>query len=169
MWWFTADQHFGHFAIINHADRPFKTDIEMDEHMIEAWNIHVKPADVVVIAGDWALITNAKMVHNKYTNRLKGNKIFIRGNHDYWMKEKRHMYHRTIEGQGIAVAHYPMRTWKNKQHGWWNLHGHTHGTLEPFRNQLDVGVDVAYRYFGEYRPFAFDEIEEILNDQRKGR
>jgi calcineurin-like phosphoesterase family protein len=166
MWWFTADQHFDHFEIIDFTGRPFSTPHEMNKAMIEAWNDHVDGGDVVVVAGDFTMHTKPEYVYDNFIRHLKGNKIFIRGNHDWWDRERRHLYHKQVYGQGIAVSHYPMRTWKNHQHGWWNLHGHSHGTLAPLRNQLDVGVDVAYQILGEYRPFSFDEIAYIMEERR---
>jgi calcineurin-like phosphoesterase family protein len=165
-WWFTADHHFGHFAMINHANRPFNTDIEMDETMIAAWNDSVHRRDIVVYAGDFTMHPKRKWVYDKYIRHLNGNIIWIKGNHDWWMGKERHIYHKQLFGQGIAVSHYPMRTWKNHQHGWWQLHGHSHGTLEPFRNQLDVGVDVAVQLVGEYRPLNYEEIEYIMQERR---
>jgi len=166
MWWFTADQHFDHTNIMKHCNRPFSSVEEMNEHMIEIWNKYITGADVVIVAGDWTLHHKRQYVYEKFTKRVRGNVIFLKGNHDWWLKGDKYIYHRTIKGQGIAVSHYPMRTWKNHQHGWWNLHGHSHGTLAPLYNQLDIGVDVAFQFYNEYRPFSFEEIKQIMEERK---
>lgn len=158
MYWFTADLHLDHTNIMKHCNRPFKYVEEMNEKLIENWNRVVKKGDVVVVAGDFTLHHDANYVHEKFTSKLNGNKIFLKGNHDYWLKEKRYLYHKKIENQFVAVCHYPFRTWKNSQHGAWNLHGHSHGELSPFKNQIDVGVD---RW--NYYPVSFENIKEILS------
>lgn len=167
MWWFTADQHFDHLAIMDYCKRPFNTPVQMANHMVEAWNDHVHGKDVVVIAGDVSLHPEYKYVWGMFLGRLRGSKIVIRGNHDRWDKDKRYLYHKKLlldsgMPQGIAVSHYPMRSWKNSNYGWWNLHGHSHGMMEPLVNQFDVGVDVAYREFGSYRPFSIEEINVLI-------
>jgi calcineurin-like phosphoesterase family protein len=165
MYFFTSDQHFDHFNIIKHCYRPFKTIDEMNENIVNAWNLNVSRDDVVVVAGDISMLPKADLIYKKFLNRLKGNKVFLRGNHDHWMKEKRYIYNKRIEGQHVSVCHYPMRTWQNSNHGAWQLHGHSHGTLEPFHNQLDIGVDNAYKLFGSFRPFSFNDIKEIMEAQ----
>jgi calcineurin-like phosphoesterase family protein len=166
MYYFTADQHFDHTNIMKYLNRPWRNVQDMNEALIENYNEIVTGADVVVIAGDITLHTNHEFVKKHFLDRLNGNKILLKGNHDYWLREKRYMYHRRVNGQFIAVSHYPMRSWKNSIHGSWNLHGHSHGTLEPYRNQLDVGVDSAYRLLGEYRPFSFDEVKSLIEERR---
>ena len=166
-YWFTADQHFDHTNIMKHCKRPFKNVHAMNNYLMARWNEVVKGGDVVIVAGDVTLHTNTELVYKKFLNRLQGNKIFLRGNHDYWLKEKRYLYHKRIENQAVAVGHYPMRTWKNSTHGSWNLHGHSHGTLEPLYNQLDIGVDSAKKILGSYRPFNFNEVREIMEDQHE--
>lgn len=52
MIFFTADLHLGHANTIGHCDRPFSSFEEMDEHLIFAWNSHVRPNDSVYIIGD---------------------------------------------------------------------------------------------------------------------
>jgi predicted phosphohydrolase len=50
------------------------------------WNEKVKDDDVVLICGDisWAMKLENALVDLRALAPLKGTKIFIRGNHDYW-------------------------------------------------------------------------------------
>ena len=52
------------------------------------WNSKVSDDDYVLLAGDlsWAMKLDEATEDLKYLNSLKGNKIIIRGNHDYWWK-----------------------------------------------------------------------------------
>ena len=113
-WFFTADHHFAHKNIIKHCNRPFDSIEEHDEILIQRWNAVVRGQDVIIIAGDFTL---NKTVALEYQKRLNGNKIFLKGNHDKWLKEKRYIYHKKIKGQHIAVCHYPMESWQNSCHG----------------------------------------------------
>lgn len=159
MFYFTADQHFGHQNIIEQCSRPFKDTAHMDKIMIESWNDTVKGKDVIVVLGDLSFSHDFLWVKLNILDKLKGNKILLKGNHDHWFKKgRRHLYNKVIDGCLISCCHYPFRSWKNSIHGSWNLHGHSHGKLAPLPGQLDVGVDVANMLLGEYRPFSFDEV-----------
>jgi calcineurin-like phosphoesterase family protein len=159
MYWFTSDLHFDHTNIMKHCNRPFKNVQDMNVHLVHHFNKVVGRGDVVVIAGDITLHTNTELVWDRWMSKLNGNLIILKGNHDHWIrKEKRYLYHKRINKIHVAVGHYPMRTWQNSIHGSLNLHGHSHGTLRPFKNQLDIGVDSAKIWLGEYRPFSFDEV-----------
>lgn len=52
------------------------------------WAQKVTDDDVVLIAGDisWAMNASDALLDMQYFNNLKGKKVFIRGNHDYWWK-----------------------------------------------------------------------------------
>ncbi|MDY2695600.1 MAG: metallophosphoesterase [Eubacteriales bacterium] len=54
----------------------------------EDWNAKVSNEDYVLMAGDmsWALKLEEATKDLEYLNSLKGHKIIIRGNHDYWWK-----------------------------------------------------------------------------------
>jgi len=166
LWFFTADYHFDHTNSIKYCNRPFSTVEEMNEGLILNTNQKVRPIDHLVIAGDLTLHHKSEFVYQKFINRLNGDKILLKGNHDYWIPKKtgRYIYHLTINGQFIAVSHYPMRSWNKSCHGSWNLHGHTHALLEPLRNQWDIGVDNT-----NYFPISFDEISEIMRKQPEDR
>ena len=84
-----------------------------------------------------------------------------------------------INKKRVIMQHMPLRVWDKSHHGSINLHGHCHDTLPPMTKfgellgpnnhhvplarQMDVGMDVAFRMFGEYRPFLWDEIEQIMS------
>lgn len=85
-----------------------------------------------------------------------------------------------IDGKRYCLSHYAFRVWNKSHHGSIMLHGHSHDTL-PFMNcngqtnngiddlplalQMDVGIDVAFKMFGEYRPFSLKEIQEIMSER----
>jgi calcineurin-like phosphoesterase family protein len=170
-YYFTADTHFNHDAIMRHCKRPFKEVGLMDDYLIDAWNRTVDPAGVIVIAGDFAWDHNHDYVVKYYVSKLNGNKIWLKGNHDRWMGGRNtsfhweYLYHKMMGGKPkttIAVSHYPMRSWKNSGHGSINLHGHCHGTMTPLKRQLDIGVDNAKKLLGDYVPFSWEQIQEIV-------
>lgn len=67
-----------------------------------------------------------------------------------------------IGKQLIVLSHYPFQSWRDISKGSIHLHGHTHGNINSIKNRLDVGLDSAFKMFGEYKPFGFDNIIEIL-------
>ncbi len=57
-----------------------------EERMRENWNKVVTDDDLVVIPGDisWAMYLQDTEKDFSYINGLKGQKLILRGNHDYW-------------------------------------------------------------------------------------
>lgn len=55
------------------------------------WDYLVKENDTVVIVGDvsWAMDLEQAQADFDYINKLKGNKIILKGNHDYWFSTKK--------------------------------------------------------------------------------
>jgi len=164
MYFFTADLHLGHDnkkgGIIEYCKRPFRNLDHMDQALIDNWNSVVRAKDVVVVAGDFTLHHDPELVRYLYIRYLKGNIIWVKGNHDHWLRgaDKRHMYIKKIDGQMVHVSHYPLRTWagQNRQRTW-QLHGHSHGMLEPYPNQWDVGVDA-----NNYYPVSMDQLRGLI-------
>ena len=75
----------------------------------------------------------------------------------------------------IILFHYPISSWNNMYKGSWMLHGHTHGALYTSKEMdhyyktmktMDIGIDVAYDIYGEYKPFNFKEIQTIINKRK---
>jgi calcineurin-like phosphoesterase family protein len=159
-WWFTADQHFDHVRIMKYCERPWDDVEDMNQALIDNWNEVVDPDDTVVVIGDVTLHSNPELVRYRFLRHLVGNKIFVKGNHDHWLRgaEKRYMYIHKCNGQMIHCSHYPLRTWAapNRQ-ACWQLHAHTHAELEPYENQYDVGVDNNHYY-----PVSLTALREII-------
>jgi calcineurin-like phosphoesterase family protein len=44
-----------------------------------------------------------------------------------------------LNGIGIYLSHYALRTWRNSHHGSMHLHGHSHGSLPRWGRSRDVG------------------------------
>lgn len=58
------------------------------ETIVDDWNDRVEDDDVVILAGDfsWAMRLEEVESDLKWLDSLRGIKILIRGNHDYWWK-----------------------------------------------------------------------------------
>ena len=168
MVYFTADIHFYHENIINHAKRPFKNADEMNRKIIDNWNNIVKANDEVYILGDVTMkgASNA----NTVLSQLKGKKYLIKGNHDNFVEEKnfhsyifewvKDYYELEYEGNFFVLFHYPLDEWNKFYRGAFHLHGHQHNnSLYNFENlkkglrRYDVGVDANY-----FKPVSIDEI-----------
>lgn len=115
--YFTADLHFGHKSIIKYEGRPFSNVKEMDEKLIENWNNRVKDRDKIFILGDFTLSLNEKYI-TSILEQLKGKKILIQGNHDYFAdKTKFKKYFELItpyykfhdsQKRRMILCHYPI-------------------------------------------------------------
>lgn len=163
--WFTSDTHFNHKWIIGH--RGFETVEAMNETLVERWNDRVKTGDRVYHLGDVSL-GNVQGTR-EILDRLKGTIYLIRGNHESvaenktnasrfeWIKD----YHSLRVGEHkVYLCHYAFRSWNCMHHGSWNLHGHSHGSLEDLQTlkQLDVGTDCH-----GFAPITFEEVSLRMN------
>ena len=187
--WFTGDHHFGHENIIRYTDRPYNSISEMDEDLIEKWNSVVDKWDIIYHLGDFTL--SNIIIAQQYFGRLNG-AVHILYNH--WHHDKRWITSYVpcitrgasaifIEGQitvleipelgkngyplAITLCHYPISMWDRKHYGAWHLHGHSHNKYQVEGKILDVGVDSAIEWLGEYRPFSFSEIIEIMESKKE--
>lgn len=73
-----------------------------------------------------------------------------------------------IYGQRIVLSHYAMRVWNGSHRGTWMLYGHSHDSIEgiEYGKSMDVGFDAAKRILGEWRPFSFTEIKQIMDNRK---
>lgn len=157
MYFFTADEHYGHENIIRYCHRPFATVEKMNKELVRRHNDTVTTADTVIHAGDFAF--GSALIAEEFIRQLTGNHIFLRGSHDRWLgPQAREIWEGTIEGQFIVVCHYAMRVWPRSHHNSWQLFGHSHGTLETQGKQWDIGVDS-----NDFAPLSFERIKRIMS------
>lgn len=170
---FTADTHFGHKAMVERfRPRLGASSVgEHDEMLIDRWNSTVGQRDTVFHLGDLSFHNRAGTT--EILSRLNGQIFFIKGNHDKasrggsiverfeWVGDYKTL---RIGEQYIVMFHFPIDSWHMVGRGSWHLHGHCHGNLPPTdRARMDVGVDA----HPDFKPFSFEEVSETLKD-RKG-
>lgn len=165
-YFWTADLHFFHKAILkfHEARSGFHNVDDMNDFLVQKWNYVVPKDGRTFILGDVSFGKPDETI--EVLERLNGSKVLIVGNHDFYMtKEVQtcfadvHLYAecdvRLQSGfvQRMTMCHFPLRSWNKMHHGSWNLHGHSHGSMEPIGKQLDVGVDCHNLY-----PLSYNDI-----------
>lgn len=131
---YTSDLHFGHENVISFDQRPFADVEEMDNYMIERWNLRVQQDDTVYIVGD--LCYRSKKGPEWYLRQLKGHKVLILGNHDVpilhnpdaqqYLEGIEKMMHVTDGKNQICLCHFPIAEWNGFFRGSWHIYGHIH-------------------------------------------
>ncbi len=171
----TADQHWGHANVMKYSKREFASIGEHDVELIKAWNGVVSKDDEVFHLGDFTLGNGlfAKDIFQQLNGTIRV--LGYPWHHDArWinlpqssndgqvqieqpMVVLEHMVKSHNWWLPVVLCHYSFETWDRSHYGSVHLHGHTHGRLQRIHNRLDVGVDVAFKLLGEYRPFSMDE------------
>lgn len=136
----------------------------MHEEMIQRWNARVKPDDMIIHGGDFALGSKDNM--KELVSQLNGYKILIKGNHD--SSKKRMLYAGFDEvvnywyDDGIFVFHYPHLTKMNIfQINMYDkckifLYGHVHNNPHPKpKKGFNISAEIL-----NYYPISKDEIIE---------
>lgn len=183
-----SDHHFGHtnswekFKLADGSPlRPFTSNEEMNETMIERHNAKVKEHDTVYFLGD--VVINRKHLH--LVKRLNGRKILIRGNHDIFRDDDyREVGFEQIHGVRVFVdkfilSHIPLHPDCVTGRFRVNVHGHLHANqimrAKDFVTELvddqPVGRLVSEsdpRYLcvcveqTNFTPLHFDEVEAMI-------
>ena len=84
------------------------------DKIVADWNEKVTDEDVVILAGDYSWAMKLKEVEPdfEFLNNLKGTKIIIRGNHDYWwssvskVREKLPPKTYALQNDAIKIGEY---------------------------------------------------------------
>lgn len=176
--WFSSDWHFNHTNIAGPkvsswkgGYRDFDSVHEMNETIIKNINDNVQQNDIIYFLGDFCF--GGHHLTPEWRKRIICSNIhWIKGNHDehaylykdYFSSVKDYSS-LNIKGIHFELFHYSMRIWKGSHKGYFHLYGHSHSNIEhlPLGKSMDVGIDNAYKIFGEYRPFHIDEVLKILN------
>lgn len=179
-YWFTSDFHLGHANIIKYCNRPFKNLKEMNETIINRHNERVKPRDTVYFIGDYCFRNSPGgkkgegelLKAEEYKEKLNGNFVFVRGNHD-----RRNSLNTNILRVIIEMGKKKMNLVHDPKYANWkypiNLVGHIHQhwktkTLINPNNPkqktllINVGVDVWNFY-----PVSWREIDTLYTQWKK--
>ena len=172
-----SDTHFGHKGVCHFTRndgvtklRPFDTPEEMDEFMVEAWNARVRPNDKVYHLGD--VVINRRSL--SIMNRLNGDKVLIRGNHDIFKDEDYRKYFRELRAyhvmNGMILSHIPIHSESLGRFGV-NIHGHLHANrvmrparvLEEFIDHGCTTIDERYHCVcveqtPDFAPILFEDV-----------
>ena len=185
--WFTSDTHFGHTNIAgpkistwSSGYRDFNSVHEMNMALVDGINKYVKEDDILYHLGDWSFggVQNIFQFRNYIICK---NIHLILGNHDQHIIDKEIKYHDTtfnpielfssvqdvltleLGKTKLFLSHYSHRVWLGSHKGVIHLYGHSHGNIPDYGKSMDVGVDVAFKKFGEYRPFNIGDITNIMS------
>lgn len=162
--WLVSDTHFSHAGVCRflRADgsklRPWDSVEEMDEEMVELWNETVKPNDKVYHLGDVAINRRGLDV----LNRLNGDKVLIKGNHDIFKLHDYTRHFRDIRAYHVMdklmLSHIPIHP---QQQGRFrgNIHGHLHSNLvlDKWGNPDPFYANVCVEHTG-FKPILFEEV-----------
>ena len=167
----TSDTHFGHDNIcrFTRSDgvtklRPWDSAEEMDEAMVEAWNATVGPRDKVYHLGDVVMHRRSLSI----MERLNGDKVLIRGNHDIFPDVDYRKYFRELRAyhvmNGLILSHIPIHEESLGRFGT-NIHGHLHAN----RVMKDGIVDPRYHCVcveqTDFRPILFEDVVKRIQDE----
>jgi len=157
-YYFTADFHIDHVNIIRFCKRPFRNVDEMREKIISNWNSIVKQGDIVFHIGDFAMNNTNK---REIINRLNGQVILIKGNHDRGELFKIQDLMFMLEDEQLHLVHIPEEAQAD-----YNLVGHVH---EKWKTKkvgdhfcINVGVDQ-----WNFTPVSEEEIKQIIKEDKK--
>ena len=173
-----SDTHFGHAGVCRFTRndgvtklRPWTDPAEMDEDMVRAWNDRVRPTDKVYHLGD--VVINRKAL--SILNRLNGDKVLIRGNHDIFKDEDYTPYFRSIRSyhvmNGMILSHIPVHEASLGRFGV-NVHGHLHANrvmrargVNAKTGEVLYGDEVDVRYHcvcveqtPDFAPILFEDV-----------
>jgi calcineurin-like phosphoesterase family protein len=171
-----SDTHFGHAGVcrFTRSDgvtklRPWTDPEEMDEAMVKAWNDRVGPKDKVYHLGD--VVINRKAL--PILERLNGDKVLIRGNHDIFPDADYAKYFRSLRGyhvmNGMILSHIPIHSDSLGRFGV-NIHGHLHANrvMRPLATsgRTDV-IDPRYHCVcveqtPDFAPILFEDVIERI-------
>lgn len=177
MIYISSDFHFGHCNIAgpivsNWKDgyRDFDSLHEMNKTITNTVNKYVKEDDTLYFLGDFAFGGHTNIPSYRHSLICQTIHLF-RGNHDHHIDKYKNLFAsiqdvgwcKDVKDKPIFMSHYAHRVWEGSHRGYIHLYGHSHDSIPDYGKSMDVGIDTAYRMFGEYRPFSINEIIDIMD------
>ena len=174
--WFSSDWHISHTNIAGPKVSKWKSGYrdfdhvhDMNKCITQTINKYVKWDDTLYFLGDFCFGGHLKTPD--YRAQINCRTIhLLRGNHDNHIDLYKDSFSSindvlTVKhGQNtFFMSHYAHRIWLGSHKGVIHLYGHSHDSIPDYGRSMDVGVDVARRLTGEYRPFSIEEIIGIMD------
>lgn len=176
--YFTSDTHFNHANIMEYCPDSrghFSSVEDMNESIIEYWNLAIPPNATVYHLGDLCMGKTEDI--EKILKRLNGHIILIRGNHDHSKRRKEYakcgveikdIDYISYKGKYFILSHFAIGNPECMAHligensEVWNLHGHTHqyDYFSTTPNTFHVGLDS-----NDMKPISIDKVWELINNQ----
>jgi calcineurin-like phosphoesterase family protein len=130
----------------------------MNEALLHAWRVTVKPNDTIINLGDITL----KFIKERLTetvHKLPGHKILVMGNHDRRKSVRWRMdagfdevYPRPVVYEGkYILSHAIVDMFRGSQ--FINIHGHIHNLESGIPNCINVSVEMT-----GYKPVLLEEL-----------
>lgn len=81
--------------------------VNFEAHLKEYWEYMVRPEDTVVVPGDisWAMTVEEAKADFHFLHRLPGEKILMKGNHDYWWSSMAKLT-AFVENEGLSSIRF---------------------------------------------------------------
>ena len=183
--WLVSDTHFGHLGVCKFTRndgvtklRPWDNPDEMDEAMVKAWNDRVRPNDKIYHLGD--CVINRKAL--KIFERLNGDKVLIRGNHDIFRDDEYRKYFRELRAyhvmNGLILSHIPLHPESLGRFGC-SIHGHLHANrvmkptgVDPNTGEILYGNEIDPRYYNvsveqlpDFAPILFEDVLKRITEE----
>jgi calcineurin-like phosphoesterase family protein len=166
-----ADTHFGHLGVCKFTGsdgvsklRPWNDPFQMDQDMIAKWNSVVGPKDKVYHLGD--VLINKKAFPT--LEKLNGDKVLIKGNHDIFKLEEYVKYFRDIRAYHVMnnfiLSHVPVHP-DSKGRFAGNIHGHLHDRRVMKDNKIDPWYHCVSVEHLDYTPILFDDLMERIKKE----
>ena len=166
-----SDTHFGHAGVCRFMCndgvtklRPWNSPEDMDEAMVKAWNETVKPTDKVYHLGD--VVINRKAL--SIMERLNGDKVLIRGNHDIFRDEEYRKYFRELRAyhvmNGMILSHIPIHEESLGRFGV-NIHGHLHANRVMKAGVVDARYHCVCVEQTDFRPILFEDVIKRIREE----
>lgn len=180
-----SDTHFGHAGVcrFTRSDgctplRPWDDAAEMDEAMVAAWNERVGPKDKVYHLGDVVINRRALPI----MDRLNGDKVLIRGNHDIFRDDEYRKYFRELRAyhvmNGLILSHIPLHPESLGRFGC-SIHGHLHANrvmkptgVDPNTGEILYGNEIDPRYYNvsveqlpDFAPILFEDVLKRITEE----
>lgn len=174
--WFSSDFHINHSNIAGAkvskwtgGYRNFDTTHDMNKEIFNNVNKYVKPEDTLYFLGDFCF--GGHKLTPEWRLHIACQNIHVcRGNHDSHIDKYANSFTSIQDVLTVThgkhtffMSHYAHRIWLGSHKGIIHLYGHSHDSIPDYGRSMDVGVDVAKRLKGEYRPFSIEEIIDIID------